>query len=296
VEADFFTSTHTDISPLRNQVMRVWADLGEPDKAEAALIELLSRSKSYMTEHAAAAPSSLAPNSESYALVIRGWLADAERGDKFALAQAVRWLDAVRDLEDRDSGRSSSSSVVTQVDMYGGILSAARHCASRHPDVFEIAVATLEKLRMSHHPVDCLHYSRLLQVGIAALSGRPGKDPRARLAEFVARIFRDCCEDGLMSKPFVRALVSGPAAFSSPSSHQNCWTTDGEFRRMVTDLLLPFHDASNADGDGDVDHDLSPFPASWTRNVRQVGLLPTRHDFESALLNVRQQHHGQDLE
>jgi hypothetical protein len=272
--------------------MRVWADLGEPGKAEAALMELQSRSSAHMTEQDAAASSSasLVPNSESYALVIRGWLAAAERGDKFALAQAVRWLDAVRDREDRDSGRTAS--VLTQVDMYGGILSAARRCASRHPDVvLEVAVSTFEKLRRSHHPVDCLHHSRLLQVGLAALGGRPGKDSRARLAEFVARIFRDCCEDGLMSKPFVLALVMGPPA-SRASSHQRF--TDGEYRRLVADLLLPFHDASN-DDDNDADDELVPFPASWTRNVRQVGLLPTRHDLEKALFVVRQQH-GHDLE
>jgi hypothetical protein len=275
-----------------DQVMRVWADLGEPGKAEAALMELQSRSNAHMTEQDAAASSSasLVPNSESYALVIRGWLAAAERGDKVALAQAVRWLDAVRDREDRDSGQGSS--VLTQVDMYGGILSAARSCASRHPDVLEVAVSTFEKLRRSHHPADCLHYSRLLQAGLAALGGRPGKDSRARLAEFAARIFRDCCEDGLMSKPFVLALATGPPA-SSTSGHQRF--TDGEYRRLVEDLLLPFHDASN-DDDGDAsDDDLVPFPASWTRNVRQVGILSTRHDLEKALFVVRQQH-GHDLE
>jgi hypothetical protein len=266
--------------------MRVWADLGEPGKAEAALMELLSRSNAHVPEQDAAASSSasLVPNSESYAVVIRGWLAAAERGDKFALAQAVRWLDTVRDREDCDSGQGSS--VLTQVDMYGGILSAARSCASRHPDVLEVAVSTFEKLRTSHHPADCLHYSRLLQVGLAALGGRPGKDSRARLAEFVARIFRDCCEDGLMSKPFVLALATGPPA-SSTSGHQRF--TDGEYRRLVADLLLPFHDASN-DEDNHAADELVPFPASWTRNVRQVGLLPMRRDLEHALFVVRQQH------
>jgi hypothetical protein len=285
--------------PLFVQVMRVWADLGKPEKAEAAMMELLSRSE--QDEDAASSSKSssspLVPNSESYALVIRGWLAAAlsERGDKFALAQAVRWLDAVRDVEERDP--SGTSSVLTQVDMYGGIIAAARTCAPRHPDVLDIAMKTFDKLRKSHHPVDCLHYSRLLQVGIAALgSRRPGMGRSDRLlADFVARIFRDCCEDGLMSKPFLRALVSGPPSSSacSSSSHQS-WTAPGEHCRIATDLLLPFCASSDdgVEGDDDDDEDgdngdHSPFPASWTRNVRQVGLLPTRHDLERALVDVR---------
>jgi hypothetical protein len=273
--------------------MRVWADLGKPEKAEAAMMELLSRSE--QDEDAASSSSSsspLVPNSESYALVIRGWLASAasERGDKFALAQAVRWLDAVRDVEDRDP--SGTSSVLTQVDMYGGVISAARNCAPRHPDVLDIATSTFDKLRKSHHPVDCLHYSRLLQVGMAALgSRRPGMEDESRdlqLADLVARVFRDCCEDGLMSKPFLRALAGGPPSSSACNSHPS-WTAHGEHRRMVTDLLLPYHAASVCDDDDDVDGsgDLSPFPASWTRNVRQVGLLPTRHDLERALADAR---------
>jgi pentatricopeptide repeat protein len=264
-----------------NTVISAWADLGEPDKAEAALAELLRRSDGRRSgsfggsgsgigtgddgggargkdDYDDADDDALAPNSESFALVIRGWLKAAEqRGDGDALASAARWVAAVRELEREGRERRGRRAVASQVDMYGGILSAARRCAPGHPDALALALDAFDELRRSHHQVEGAHYSRLLEVGLLSLS-RP-EDDRAR-SEFVSRLFADCCEAGHLTKPFVQALANGPV-------YRDGWTAE-ESARAVSDLVAP----------GRRGPPPWPLPASWTRNVRQIGLLPEPRD------------------
>jgi hypothetical protein len=282
-----------------NTVMRVWADLRAPSKAEAALLDLLDRSAGRRRRSGAFQDGGgttgdddvgdstddqdkhlLEPNSESFALVIRGWLKVAEeRGDKDALSSAVRWLASVRSLEQQEGSSSSSGgsgrrrSILSQVDMYGGILSAARRCASEHPDVLDLAVDAFDELRRSHHQVEGLHYSRLLQVGLLALS-RPEND-NVR-SEFVSQLFSDCCEDGRLSKPFLQALANGPV-------YRDGWTA-AESARIVGELLGLSPQRR--------DRRPWPLPPSWTRNVRQGGLLPDPHDVVRTRFEVYR--HGAD--
>jgi hypothetical protein len=248
--------------------MQVWSDLGEPRKAESALVDLLNRSK------AGSAPSqdtgsdaSLIPNSESFALVIRGWLKIADKGDKDALMAAVKWLDSVRSREQQSFGQSA----LTQVDMYSGILASSRKCASRYPDILDVAVDVFDELRRSHHQVDCLHYSRLLQVGLLALS-RPEND--GVRSEFLAQIVAECAEDGLVSKQFIQALANGPV-------YPEGWTAS-ESRRTVNELVMPPERGPQP----------WPLPSSWTRNVKQSGLHPDCRDVERSRFELSQ--HGVD--
>lgn len=232
-----------------NLVVRAWADLGEPRKAEDVLSELLRLSSE--------APS-LQPNSETFASVIRAWLAVADQGSRVALDTAVRWLNALTEREQRDE------QVVTPVELYSGILASARKCASQCPEVLDVAVETFDKLRESHHVLDCLHYSRLLQVGLLALSRPQNNEVRTA---FIQQVVHDCCEDGLISSPLIKGLANGPVFYDG-------WTIE-ESSRMVDELFPHW-----------------PLPTSWTRNVKQKGNLPERCDMTRRM--YRTSHHGID--
>lgn len=250
---DFEFEGHSVLQPnvlSYNMVMRAWADLGEPVRAEEALREFLSHSKKGDT--------ALTPNSESYCYVIRAWLSVAERGSREALIIAARWLDVLLEKERTEEGIQSS------VETYTQILGAARKCASQCPDVLDVAVDIFEKLRDSHHAIDCLHYSRLLQVGILALSRPDNNDVRTA---FVQQVASECREDGLVSSAFLRALANGPIYYDG-------WTIE-ESLRLVEDLFPNW-----------------PLPNSWTRNVKPEGLLPQRRDLLRTMFDIS--HHGID--
>lgn len=198
-------SLSTDLTVPSKKVMQVWAGLGLPERAEAVLEELLSRSNRKPGEE-----TPLAPNSESFALVIRGWLDITNKGSKEALVTAVRWLDSLRERQKKDSG------VFSQVDLYSRILAACRTCAPMYPDILDLAVITFDNLRESHHAVECIHYSRLLQVGLFALSRPENNEIRT---SFVRQIVQDCCEDGLVSKP----LLGRPTMMAGRFARVSAW-------------------------------------------------------------------------
>lgn len=233
-----------------NQVIRTWADLGDPFKAEQTLSELIGLSSHHGDD--------LHPNSESFSAVIRAWLSVADNGSEQALTTAYRWLESLMERE------KSDARVQTPVDLYTRILGSARKCSSKCPDVLDIAVDTFDKLRNSYHQLDCIHYSRLLQTGLLALS-RP-ENNKVRQA-FIQQIVSDCIEDGLVSNLFLQALANGPIFYDG-------WTIE-ESMRMVDDLFPNW-----------------PLPDSWTRNVRQRENLPRRSDTFRTLYKVSQ--HGVD--
>jgi hypothetical protein len=225
-----------------NTVMGVWINLMEPLEAETVLSELLQQSQYDDT-------GKVRPNSESFSLVIRAWLAVAERGSEIALFTAARWMDTLAQHEKTESGISSS------VELYTLFLGAARKCASHSPQVLDITVDVFEKLRASRHMISCLHYSRLLQVGILALSKDQSNQVRT---SFIEHVVTECKEAGLISSPFLQALGNGPIFADG-------WTVY-ESRRMVGDLFPQW-----------------PLPESWTRNVKQTDLLPQRIDLKRTI-------------
>lgn len=227
--------------------MRVWSDLGLPLKVEEAFSDMMHRSQHSPAEAA------LLPNSETYALIIRAWLSEADEGNRVALENSIRWLDTLREREATDG------TALTQVDMYSRILASARKCASEHPDVLDLSVETFDKLRESYHSVEGIHYSRLLQVGLLALSRREDAHVRSK---FVRQLVHDCCEDGLLSKPLLSALANGPTYYDGWTIHES--------RRMAMELFPTWPSV----------------PPSWTRNVRQSGLIPSPRDLERTQFEV----------
>jgi len=243
---DFEFEGNSNLQPTAssyNTVIRVWADLRQPEKAEKVLIELIKKSN----ELGAA---NLKPDANSFTYIIKAWVKLAEMGNKEALENAARWLNFFTKREREDFN------FTTPIEVYTLILGAARRCASRYPETLDIAVDTFDKLRESHHMLHCLHYSRLLQVGILALS-RPENDG-VRTA-FLEQIYRDCCDDGLISEPFLRALANGPV-------FPDGWTVQ-ESTRITAEMFPTW-----------------PLPASWTRNVKPHNLLPSqKHLFRKTL-------------
>jgi hypothetical protein len=220
-----------------NVGIQTYERMTEPQKAQRLLSDLIRRSDLDQT-------GKLKPNSESFASVIRAWLIVAGMGSKDALETAVRWLDSLAEMEKHETG------IVSMVDLYTGVLRAARTCASKYPEVLDLAVETLDKLRASRHTVNDLHYSRLLQIGLLAMSRSEHNDVRTA---FITQIVEDCSEDGLISTPLLRALANGPVYYDG-------WTIEGSDR--LTEKLFPDW----------------PLPHGWTRNVKQDGHIPRRTD------------------
>lgn len=220
-----------------NTVIRVWISLMEPLKAEKALSELHHFSEQVDS-------GKLRPNSESFSLIIRAWLAVAENGSEMALRTAAKWLDTLEKREQSESGISSS------VELYTSFLGAARNCASHSPQVLDLAVEVFEKLKASRHIIECLHYSRLLQVGLLGLSKSKSSEVRN---SFIEQVVSDCKEAGLVSSALLQALSNGPVFVDG-------WTLD-ESKRVVCNIFPQW-----------------PLPSSWIRNVKQEGLFPKEED------------------
>jgi hypothetical protein len=234
-----------------NVGIRTYERMLEPKKAQRLLSDLIRRSDLDQS-------GKLKPNSESFASVIRAWLVVADMGSKDALETAVRWLDSLAEIEKRETG------VVSMVDLYTGVLRAARSCAAKYPEALDIAVETLDKLRASRHTVNGLHYSRLLQTGLFAMSRSEHNDVRTA---FITQVVEDCSEDGLISTPLLRALANGPVYYDG-------WTIEGSDR--LTEKLFPDW----------------PLPHGWTRNVKQDGHIPRRTDLMRTGFDLVQ--HGDD--
>jgi hypothetical protein len=198
--------------------------------AENLLLDLGDKYREERTEN-------LCPNSESFAIVIRAWLQKADRDSDInermdSLHRAVEWLSSLREVENENN-------LSTAPELFSGILRSARYCAKQRPEILELATNTLNDMRKSRHQVDYVSYSLLLQVGLEALSGPDEEEARS---QFVETLFKDCCEDGLVSKLFVRALADSPV-------YETGWTL--EACKELTNQLF----------------DTWPLPYSWSRNL-----------------------------
>lgn len=234
-----------------NTVIQAWMSLMEPLEAEKIFSELLQLSEQDES-------GKLRPNSESFSLIIRAWLAVADNGSEAALITAAKYLDALEAREKTESGISSS------VELFTIFLAAARKCAAHSPQTLEVTIEVFDKLRSSRHMIDCLHYSRLLQIGLLALSKVTSNQVRT---SFIDHVVTESKKAGLVSSAMLQALANGP-------TYVDGWTVD-ESKRMVVDLFPEW-----------------PLPASWTRNVRQEGQLPKENDLYRTQFFLA--HHGID--
>jgi len=232
-------------------VIRAWASLKKPMNAERVLTELINLSGDGKS-------GGLQPTSESFNHIIRAWLAVANDGNIEALQRATDWLNTLVKREQVDGKLLSTG------ELYSSILGSARKCASHDPRALDLAVGVFEQLKASHHMMEPIHYSRLVQIGLLALS-KPEKTEVRRL--FLQQVVDECKDAGLISSPLLQALANGPI-FS-----------DGWTINESEDCLWEFFPDW-------------PCPPSWTRNVKQEGLLPRESDFTRSTYSLSS--HGID--
>ena len=192
----------------------------------------------------------LCPNSESFAIVIRAWLQLAEHTRNLeqrirSIKRAVEWLTSLREIE-------NEKNLSTAPELYHGVIRVARLAASPDcPFVLEIAQDVFEKFRQSRHRVNYLSYAALLQVALKVY-GRP--EQAVERKEFVNDLFQDCCEDGLLSNLFLRALSND----DSP-----------ECQDLVDNLRYHW-----------------PLSLSWSRNLKNGTTHPELLDLSARMRNV----------
>lgn len=190
----------------------------------------------------------LCPNSESFAIVIRAWLNEAEQAPddnehRRSLSRAVEWLTSLREIENEKNLSSSP-------ELFIGVLRSCTKCARLRPSTLDLAKETFHGLKNSRFQFDTIPYCLLLQVGLDALSGP--NDRNERLA-FVENLFKDCCEDGLVSNMFVQTLARS-------KTYELGWTKE-ERTELVEELLPDW-----------------PLPKSWSRNLANTKYYPRPSD------------------
>jgi hypothetical protein len=219
-------SSSIDLLPTVNTYNITMTALARTDGALAAENLLLDLGEKYQKDRLP----SLCPNSESFSVVIRAWLNSAEQASNVddritCLRRAVEWLSSLRKIE-------NEKNLSTAPDLYGGVLRIAIPAAKHAPSVLELAQDVFDDYRQSRHRVDFASYTALLQVGLKAYNGPEDSDNRR---EFVHRVFAECCDDGLISNTFVRALANNPSL---------------ECKEIIDEYFHRF-----------------PLPHSWSRNV-----------------------------
>lgn len=243
-----------------NIAIQTWISLKQPLEAEKLLLALLQHSDNNNSNQKNGHDySKLRVNSESFSLLIRAWLAVADDGSISALMAAAKWLSAIETREQSDSTISSS------VELYTLFLGSARKCAAHSAEVMTISLQVFDNLRQSRHLMDCLHYSRMLQIGLLSLSRATNNTTRDK---FIEEIVTECKDAGLVSSALLQALADGP-------TYPDGWTVE-ESKRVVGEHF-PMG---------------GPLPPSWLRNIRQQGQLPKESDLYRRTFFVF--HHGVD--
>lgn len=237
------TSYKSSLLPTVNTYNIVMMALASTDGALAAENLLLDMGEVYKderrTDH-----SSLCPNSESFSIVIRAWLESANHtrnvDERIAsIRRAYEWLSSLRAIENENN-------LSTAPQLFTGMLSLLKTCSKQRPQVLNLAESIFEDFRQSRHRLDYISYANLLQVGLRC--GKFDVDERER---FVEKLFAECCEDGLLSNVFIRALVD--------DSSKEC--------KNLTDRVLLRK---------------WPLPPSWIRNLKNKNNLPVPNDIRSS--------------
>lgn len=235
-----------------NAVMKAWFKMGKPVHAEMLLVDLLRHEAKETIPQ-------LKPNSESFSIVIHAWLkADTKGFDNVSedegCRRAAKWLnELVRREENGNYGVTAAS------DLYDGVLKAASKCGNLGPDILDFSISILENYRASRHRVSFMAYVWLLQVGLNVLGTPEYDDTRC---DFIHQLVKDCCEDGLLSKAFVRALANGPVYYDG-------WTR-GESALLVEEFFPDW-----------------PLPWEWSRNLQDENNIPKRDDAKRTSTEIR---------
>mmetsp|Transcript_16707 Transcript_16707/g.20408 ORF Transcript_16707/g.20408 Transcript_16707/m.20408 type:complete len:353 (+) Transcript_16707:677-1735(+) len=222
-----------------NSVILAFLNVDRPIEAENLLKELIEMDGS----------NDLRPNSESFALVIRGWLKYVKSGKENDVVQgckhAFKWLSTLLEKEDKNEGFTSSPETFSQ--MIQTVEIATRK--SRDKALLGIALETFSNLQSSRHHVDMISYKCLLEIGNRTLTGPSNRKGRKK---FIHTVINSCCEDGLLSKDFMSVL-------SSESFRHNLET--GEIRAIGEKFFSDW-----------------PLPNNWHRNVKPQHFVPSKKD------------------
>lgn len=117
-------------------------------------------------------------------------------------------------------------------------------------NVLNCAMKVFSKLDRSRHHVDWISYQWLLEVGLKVLSEEKYNTKRL---DFLKNVTRKCCENGLLAREVVRAISNGPVFVDG-------WTKN-MCNQAVKTVLGEW-----------------PLPKSWSRNLKNHNLSPTRED------------------
>ena len=209
-----------------NLVMEAWLQMDDPDAARVQ--DLLLEMK---------ASNAVSPDSESYSKVIRAWLKDELKNQRFgvpgsSVEKAWAWLDELMALEEQGS-------VGPAPDLFTSIIKTAARSEGRGENLLAVAQAAFwAKRNQSRFNVDSVDFVFLLEVGMKVLAGQE-RD------QFMFNLLRQCARDGFVSKRFVQEAVSGPKQDERPE----------EERERIRQILFG--------------EELAFLPSSWSRNVHE---------------------------
>ena len=222
-----------------NVVIRTFGETDSPELADGYFRAMVEKG-------AIEESRKLQPNTESFSFIIQAWVRAAKKSMSLdALKKAVRWMRHADQLE-----KSGDPIVRTQKDWYGTVLGGAHNITRCYPmETLILAVDVFSDMQESYHQVGAMEYTRILQIGLLALSRAENNSARTN---FMRRIVKKCAEAGLVSGPFVTVLSNGQV-------FKDGWTVE-ESERVVQELF-PW-----------------PFPASWSRNINDPKMLPKKRD------------------
>ena len=221
-----------------NSVMLAYHNTNQPQKAENLLNELI--------EMESESDLDIKPNSESFSIVIRSWLAHVRNtGHSGGCHNAYYWLSTLLEREEKDFN------VTVSPELYYQIIKTAEISSRDTQDkaLLNLALKTFSKLKSSRHNLDAMSYKRLLQIGIQTLSGPLNFKRRLK---FIRTVISSCCDDGLLSKHLISVLRN--QYMESNMGRDEIRVISQEF----------FH---------------WPLPSNYSRNIKEENLLPAKLDF-----------------
>lgn len=239
-----------------NFVVQAFADVDDAESADLVFQEILNSDRASEDDASAASTTtsgrnvvSVSPDSNSFQLIVSAWTryesycsrADAGQGCRRAHERLLQMI------EHEEGGRPG---VTTFPEVYVNVIKATRTSTSTDLDLLEIAVDAFSRLRTSRHHADWLAHTWLLETGLRILTRTRDDDRRRR---FVRRVVAQCRDDGVLAKGVVRAVSNGPVFLDG-------WTVE-KSQELTEDVFGEW-----------------PIPKSWTRNLKDKNLIPTKAD------------------
>ena len=222
-----------------NVVIQANAKVEGPLAAENLLLDLGDRYKSEKNE-------SLRPNSESFNIVVRSFLAASNESSTKQegvglLRRGLDWLFSLREAE-------NEIDLSTSPELYINALKTAKKYARKDLEVFDLANRAFQDMKESRHVPPYVMYCLMLEIAISALNSDEHQDEQY---DFICHLFKECCDDGMVSARLVRTVAR---------YYDNGWTFQKSKAAMST--LVPHW----------------PIPLSWCQNLPHRDFMPKEKD------------------